>query len=101
MYRYQHEKWTRTRNRGALRFVIIHGVLLWGCSVGLLSWLLNSFLEFQQDPSVSWSELLEMLPILLGCFAVGGILGGTYTYSNYERKYYAHERELAKNGDSQ
>lgn len=72
------ERWTKIRERGRKRFVLLYGVLGWGVPTALLFTIWNGFAE-------GWDGLLAKLLISLVIFPIGGIFWGMLMWAFLER----------------
>lgn len=82
----QLEKWAETRSKGAVRFILVYGVLGWGLTTGLLFSVFSSFL-FQR----SFTEILGLAMII---FPLGGVAWGWVMWWLSERNWKRFEAEI-------
>ncbi|MEC9475403.1 MAG: hypothetical protein VX764_00045 [Planctomycetota bacterium] len=98
---YSHDKWTRIRERGYLRFLIFRSIPIYGLPIIFGSRLVRDFYNATfNDIPLDWGKFFSMLPELLVLGILLGILFGTFDYSRMERLYYKEERESEKANSS-
>ena len=81
------EGWSRIRAGGPVRFILIRGVLLWGCVTGILL------------PPIRWLRSGEVptashFAITVLVCAVLGVLFGAFLWSRSERAYHAELKKI-------
>ncbi|MEM7784733.1 MAG: hypothetical protein AAF623_15390 [Planctomycetota bacterium] len=76
----QFKKWTETRKRGMIYFVVVYGVLAWGLGTGILWSLLTSMMSGWEGTSLRFTLGLIFFPI-------GGILFGVLMWFILEKQY--------------
>jgi hypothetical protein len=79
---YLGKRWEQIRKGGAMRFVLVWGVLYWGVVTGLLFSVMRALLG-----SASFLESLRWSIVI---FPLGGVLFGASMWAHFESK---HQRE--------
>lgn len=97
MFGHSHEKWTKIRERGYLRFIIFRSIPIYGLPIIFGGRLTRDIFNaiFREIP-MDWGKIATQLS---GLFILGvllGILLGTAEYSRGERLYYKEERARKK-----
>lgn len=75
-------RWPAVRERGAARFILLRGLLLWG---GALFVVMSAFSAFKLG--LDHPRLPLMIAIVALLCAVGGLVWGALTWSINERLY--------------
>lgn len=76
------KRWEQIRKGGAMRFVLVWGVLYWGVVSALLASVMGALL--------GWASFLESLRWNIVAFPLGGALWGVTMWAYFESK---HQRE--------
>ncbi|WP_147321325.1 hypothetical protein [Rhodoferax lacus] len=82
------QRWAVTRAHGQRRFVLIHGVCLWGLITGI-SWSLLMWLRGSMpNPAIQ-------VPVAIVLFALGGIPWGLLVWRYSEKAFRSHEQQAS------
>ncbi|WP_444910220.1 hypothetical protein [Microbulbifer sp. TRSA005] len=80
------ENWSKTREKGRSKFILINGLLAWG----LPMFLVMTFIANKPDDG-QWSPTFIAFSAVL--WALGGLAFGYFAWGSTERAY---KKELAK-----
>ncbi|MEM6842396.1 MAG: hypothetical protein AAF632_09220 [Bacteroidota bacterium] len=86
--------WERARIKGMWRYILVHGVLLWGLSVGVGSLLFLAFAK--RNGEVVASDSLSGTVIHIAGFCLAGLL---FSYLQWRAKEKIYQRHLAEKGN--
>jgi hypothetical protein len=88
------QRWTATRARGRIRYILLRGVLQWG-GLMALGMSIGWWLAWGWRP-----RLLLLIAFLLVCFTVGGYVVGSCFWKQNERRYVELTREARVSEDA-
>ncbi len=75
------DKWQKIRKKGKLRYIIMHGLLGWGVTAGLIYAIVNSLVESGFNLVQFFSmEFYMNLSIAMVIFPIVGIFQSYYTW---------------------
>ncbi|WP_201305303.1 hypothetical protein [Paenibacillus puerhi] len=84
--------WSKTRQMGKAKFIMIRGVLLWGVTLAAVFTAIEWF--SQQTVLSSW------LTVRLLVFGIVGFFAANFQWDGNERKYEAYQRQLQASAGS-
>ena len=86
----QAQRWARQRQRGLLRFILVNGVVYWGCLSAVLAAAFGQLLGTER-------AFIEQVGINLIFFPLGGgIIFGPLVWSIAESQYEQWQRAVAR-----
>ena len=79
--KFRFERWEKTRSKGKWNYIFKYGVLFWGLGTAVLYSLFFSLFN-------KWCSFLEVLPLSIVLFPLGGIGYGVATWYSNEKVYH-------------
>lgn len=75
-------KWTKIREKGILRYILINWLLIWSLPVAIISSIVGEFFDYK---NINFSNFISRLLGISIIFIISGVILGIYYWNKQEK----------------